>query len=242
METAAANNDNDRSIPHDEFHAHALVQKYSLMENRKTLDSRFFDAVHRRGFAKVGIHAAWHCSLIWVIAYVVLGSIAYSFPQWISVEATTTIGPFTFNATPLYWAVKFASFITVSVSTGICFSASRFYAGNVPRKAIFTWFTTRGIFLVSFSLVTFLFLGLAYQHLLNDTAIVKVYNVLSRVNERMAYRVCAFFYTFLRRYLFEAGMAGVLASFFGAVLPFLGIAFFRVAKRKKKTLGIDRRR
>lgn len=246
-DNVAASQGPQQSLPRTEFNALSIIQKYSLIESGggtggvSPLHDNFFDADHRQAFAHVGLTSARHASVIWVVAYVIIGAIAYALQGIIMQEQTTSIGPWTFNVSPLYWVVKFASFSTLLVSTGVCLWASRFYTGNVPKKALNTWFITRGTFLIAFSVVTFFCLGMIYKYLLNDQAILSLYRFIEPASQGLAYKVCNFLYSFLRGYLFEAGMAGLLASCVAAVLPYLGVVFFRLTKRRKKYLDIRRR-
>jgi len=216
------------------------IQQYYLVEQSgQPLHKDFFTMSHVMGFSKVGLHSAFRDSIVWLSLYVMVGALVYYVQENYLVERTTQFLLWTVNGSPLYWFIKMASFGGLFFSTSICVLTSRYYTGMTPKRAINTLFITRAMFLISFSLVSFLIMGVIFKFLMSDTAIESVYVYLSRINAGFATNVYYFLHNYVRRALFEAGITVLVASSVAIMVPFCSMLFFRLHKKKNRGLGIE---
>lgn len=225
--------------PSNIIDAMSEIQHYFLVEDSgQPMRKEFFTMTHTMGFAKVGITSALMDSIVWVVGYVFVGAIIFYVQENYLTERTTQLLFWTVNGSPLYWFAKLASFGMLLFSTVMCVLMSRYYTGTVPKRAINTLLTTRAMFLVSFSLISFILLGLLYKYLMNDQVIDKIYLHIAQMNAPFAEKIYYFLHNYFRRMLFESGITALIASTISVIVPFFSISYFRFAKKRKRDLGI----
>lgn len=216
------------------------IQQYYLVEQSgQPLHKDFFTMSHVMGFSKVGLHSAFRDSIVWLSLYVLLGAIVYYVQENYLVERTTQFLLWTVKGSPLYWFIKMASFGGLVFSTSICVLTSRYYTGMTPKRAINTLFITRAMFLISFSLISFLMMGLVFRYAMSDKAIDSITFYLARMNPEAGTNIYYFMHDYVRRALFEASITVLVASSAAIVIPFCSMFFFRIQKRKNRGLGIE---
>ncbi len=228
-------------VPKSLTTAVSIVQRLKLMESgNRLLDKDFVVLDQVVGFSEVGIRSAWHDSLIWMIGYVIVGTIVYFVQNNYLVETKTQVLVWQLDGSPLYWTAKAASFSGLLFSTGMCVYISKYYIGNACKKAINSVLLTRAIFLVGFSLVIFVFLNAVNKMILTDKAIAGTAYSLSFVSKGFSKNVYYFLHNYFRRALFEAAIVSLLSNFISVAIPFLSIFIFRASRKKEKTLGLER--
>ncbi len=216
------------------------IQQYYLVEQSgQPLHKDFFTMSHVMGFSKVGLHSAFRDSIVWLSLYVLIGAIVYYFQENYLSERSTQFLLWTVDGSPFYWFIKMASFGGLFFSTSICVLISRYYSGMTPKRAINTLFITRAMFLISFSLVSFLIMGLVFKFAMSDAAIENIYLYFSKINPNLARNISYFLQNYFRRALFEAGITVLIASAVSISIPFCSVLFFRVRKKKSRGLGIE---
>jgi len=216
------------------------IQQYYLVEQSgQPLHKDFFTMSHVMGFSKVGLHSAFRDSIVWLSLYVLVGAVVYYVQENYLVERTTQFLLWTVQGSPLYWFIKMASFGGLFFSTSICVLTSRYYTGMTPKRAINTLFITRAMFLISFSLVSFLIMGLVFKYAMSDTAIDGISLYFRKMNPNFGTNIYYFLRNYVRRALFEAGITVLIASAIAIVIPFCSMLFFRIHKKKNRGLGIE---
>ena len=216
------------------------IQQYYLVEHSgQPLHKDFFTMSHVMGFSKVGLHSAFRDSILWLSLYVIVGAIVYYVQENYLVERTTQLLFWTVNGSPLYWFIKMASFGGLFFSTTICILTSRYYTGMTPKRAINTLFITRAMFLISFSLVSFLIMGVLFKFVMSDAAINNMYLYFSKINTDFATSIYYFLHNYVKRSLFEASITVLIASAVAIIVPFCSMFFFRVHKKQNRGLGMD---
>ncbi|MDA8103773.1 MAG: hypothetical protein M0Z71_00170 [Nitrospiraceae bacterium] len=226
-------------IPTNIVNATSKVQAYYILESTAgAYKKEFFDLEHVRAFSSVGLKSALHDSVIWALGYVLLGGIAYFIQDNYLTVQTMQIYHWTVKSSPLFWFTKTASFGYLVVSTGCCVYMSRFYTGVVSKRAINTLFMSRGLFLITFAIVTFFVLGMLNKYLFNEENLLEAFRLVYRMNADFGERLYLFLSGYFRRSLFESAIVSLLASFLSVTLPILSMLYFRYKKRKKEVLGI----
>lgn len=216
------------------------IQQYYLIEQTgEPLQKDFFTMTHVMGFSMVGIKTAFIDSVIWISGYVFLGGLIYYLQQHYITEVTTDIYFWKIPGSPFYLFSKMASFGHIIYSTVLCIMISKYYTGTVPKRAVNCIFITRSMFLICFSLVTFLILAVFYKMLMNDNILNNLYTFLARFNAKFSENIYLYITQYFRRLLFESSIVSLLSSSFSIVVPFLSISLFRVLKKRKKDLGIE---
>jgi hypothetical protein len=239
MPNEKTHNNLDFNPPTNIINAVSKIQNYYLVEKNGPLEKEFFTGDHITAFTKVGLHSAFHDSIIWVIGYVLIGGLIY-FLQ----ENYLTLMSMDFpiigevKGHPLYWFTKMASFGFLLLSTGCCIWASRYYTGTVPKRAINTLFTARSIFLVSFALISFFLLGMLRKLLMDEGNITKIYQFVFRQNANLAEKIFYFIRDYFTRSLFESSILCLITATLSIIVPFITISYFRVMKRRKRHLGL----
>ena len=219
--------------------AHSMIQQWYVSEsNGQPYAKEFFTLEHIMQFSMVAIRSALVDSLIWLSIYVLGGAAVYFLQENYLTERVTQLFFWQIHGSPLFWFTKLASFMGLLFSSVLCIMMSRYYTGTVPKKAINSIFVTRAIFLICFSVVAFLILGVIFQVLSNETTLNNIYKYFSKVNPALAVKVYYFIVNYFRRALFESGIVVIVASIFSVFIPFLSISFFKVYKRKRTDLGI----
>lgn len=230
-------------IPTSFRSAISKIQKYYMVENAGVLlPNEYFDVEHVAAYSMVGMKSALHDTLLWALAYIVFGGIAY-FIQYNYLDSTP-LRPQTFEffdraftIGPLYFMTKVVSFGYLATSTGWCVYASRYYVGSFGKKAINYLFLNRAIGLVVLSFATFLGLGVIWKYLLNDENLLIIGRSIYWLHPDTAERVYIFLATFFRRSLFESGIVAIVASVISIGLPFFSMLYFKVRKRRKQIAG-----
>jgi hypothetical protein len=226
------------SPPPDLITAHSMIQQWYVAESSgQSFAKEFFTLEHVRQFSKVAIKSALFDSLIWLSIYVLGGAVVYILQENYLTEHMSQLLFWQVKGSPLFWCTKAASFMGLLFSSVLCIMMARYYAGTVCKKAINSIFVPRTIFLVCFSLVSFLLLGIAFKALSNEN-VIHIANLFALVNPELANKICYFTLYYLRRALFESAIVVLLASAFSVILPFLAISFFKFYKREKTDLGI----
>ncbi len=227
------------SPPRHLITAHSMIQQWYVAEsNGQPFAKEFFTLEHIMQFSMVAIKSALSDSLIWLSIYVLGGAIVFFLQQNYLSEKVTQLFFWQLNGSPLFWFTKLTSFMGLIFSSVLCAMMARYYTGTVPKKAINSIFATRAIFLMCFSIVAFLILGILFKWLSNDAVILYIYQHAAAVNPSFGEKIYYFLVYYLRRALFEAGIVGIIASIFSVIVPLVSILFFRVYKRKKEDLGI----
>jgi len=227
-------------IPTNIVNAAAKVENYYLLESSiGPLAKEFFDLEHVKAFSSVGLKSALHDSVVWVIGYVLCGGVVHFIQDNYLAAQTMMIFGWTVNASPFFWFTKMASFGFLATSTGCCVYMSQFYIGVVCKKAINTVFTSRALFLIVFSFLTFLALGILHKYVFNDIDILDACRLVYRIHPDFAERLYRFLAGYFRRSLFESAIVSLVASLLSILLPFLTALYFRYRKRSKKVLGIE---
>ena len=216
------------------------IQQFYLVESSgQPLHRDFFTMAHTMGFSSVGIRSALKDSVIWILGYVFIGALVFFVQENYLSERTTQILFWRVQGSPLYLFSKIASYGGLTFSTAMCVLISRYYTGTIPKRAINSLFLTRALFLISFSLLTFVLLGSMYRFLLTDTSIENVTVCLSNLNKSFAEKIYYFLHNYLRRALFEASMITLISSAFSVTIPFISIALFKIFNKKQKELGLE---
>ena len=225
--------------PHNLIEAVSQIQQWHLAESSgQPFKSDFFTFSHMMGFMTVGIKQSLTDSVLWLLSYVVLGSVFAFAQEFGSIGKTTDLFFWKVNGSVPYWFCKIASYAGLAFSTFMCCYASRYYRGVVPKKAVSTLYHTRLFMLVCFSLVAFLGLGLVYKYLSDDT-VSRLYFWLSRSGYRHASEIAQFVMLYLRRALFEASIVVLVASAISVALPYLTIVLSRLYVKERDDLGIE---
>lgn len=225
--------------PRNLIEAVSQIQQWHLAESSgQPFRSDFFTFEHTMGFIMVGIRQSLTDSVLWLFAYVVFGMIFLFAQEFGSLEKTTDLFFWKVQGSVPYWFSKIASYGGLAFSTFLCCYASRYYCGVVPKKAVSTIYHTRLFFLICFSLVAFLGLGLLYKYLSDDT-VYRLYSWLALHGFTQASHIAQFILRYVRRALFEASIVVVVASAVSVVLPYLAIILHRVFVRERDDLGIE---
>lgn len=216
------------------------IQQYYVFERKgEHLDKDYFTLSHMRDFIAVGIHQAFMDSVIWVLFYVVLGSVVMYVQQNYLAIGTTQVLHWQIQGSPMFWFVKIMSFGGLSISTALCVWMSKYYAGTVPKRAINNLFSARGLFLICFAFIMFLILGILYKFIFTEAFIVKIYNQVRINNPKNAEKIWFFFWEYFRPSLWKASIIVVLSTVISTVLPFLTIGLFKALRKRNKELGLD---
>ena len=217
----------------------SLIQRYALQEEGGvTLHDDYFTLEHRVAFIWVGAKYAFIDTLLWVIIFVAGGIIVqYVQDNYLTAKTTTVFGLFVVYGHPLYWLTKMGSFSGLIMHTWLCWLASRYYRGNVPKRAINSLFLSRSVFLICFALLTFYALGLTYKHILSESILSGIYQAAAVLHKITAEELYAFLQTNIKRFLFESAITVLLSAAAATALPFLGIALYRRRKTKDRILG-----
>jgi hypothetical protein len=195
---------------------------------------------HIWAYGWVGFHTALRDTLVWVVLYVVIGAPVYYFQEHYLTEKVTQIFIWNVSGSPIYWFIKMASFGGLFASTVMCGMMSRFYVGNIPKRAIHTLFVVRAIFLCTFSFLTFWLFGLLYKYLFNPEVITMIYTAVGRVSANHAQKIYLFINNYFRRALFEASITVIVASAISIIIPILTVGLYKIAGQRSQELGLDR--
>jgi len=227
-------------IPVTLLDAMSEIQQYYVVEKSgQPLDKEIFTPNHAKAFIWVGFHSALTDSLVWVFLYVLIGAGVFYVQENFLTDRVTQIFVWTVGGSPIYWFIKLASFGGLLFSTTFCVKISKFYTGTIPKRAINTLFMTRGMFLCSFSFLTFWLFGLLYKYLVNQQTIAAIYNIISRINPQQAEKVYYFLHNYLRRALFDASITVMLASAISIILPIIAVGVYRMRRERERGLGLE---
>lgn len=197
-----------------------------------------FNAPYVMAYSSLGISSALLDTIVWVLGYVVIGSILYFIQDNYLTEKTTQIFMWNIQSSPLFLAVEFASFSRLLFSTGVCIMMSRYYAGVVPKRAINTIFLSRGLMLLSLSFVVFFILGVIYKIVSADVVTVKLYQSLYMVNKMFATELYIFMASHFKQFIYEAGIIVLLSSLVSFIIPFITAVFFQFFYKPQKDAGL----
>ncbi len=229
-------------IPQTLTNAISIIQSFKLMEKKgRALDEDYLKLDQVVGFSTVGMRSAWHDSLIWITGYVIVGAIVYFVQDTYLTETRTQFLIWQLDGSPLYWTSKTASFSGLVFSTGMCIYMASFYTGVACKKAVNSVIMTRALFLISLSLFIFVVLNGVNRFALTDAGIEETAYFFQFFSRDFSRRFFYFLHNYLKRALYEASIVTLIANIASVIVMFLSILVFRVAKRKEKVLGLERK-
>ena len=217
------------------FSALSVIQRYYVIEKNspEDLPKEYFTYEQVIDFVKVGFKSGFIESLLLVTLFPFLQTIYPSFKMYFFGEQLTQYEKILFEITSL---------LPIVVSTIFLMYLSKYYKGNVTKKAIFSLFSGRSVsFIIKGIIIYFLLKYLYYISYIEPNSVYGLLDFLGFIiNIFLPYEVNTetiynYYYLSIAPAIKQTSREILLTMLFFAILPYITI-FFKGLLLKKKQL------